>query len=217
MIKKKKRTSCSSPPSVRAMSSPHLALHLLMLYPPIFSLLHRHHPPSTAPSSPSSCVLPLLAHCLSGVNHSISISPRGKSPLLLLTSSGINAGCQRRVGDSELPRVDSQVAWERIQRGRSRYIIYIRVFTSRMDSAQQNITLSGFRESIVSPDYMQCAHKPFYCLSCVCTFLHRLAEKKGRKRRKGSMENYFHGVKKEMKEWRKKDSCNKMAGRGRLG
>lgn len=176
--KKKKKTSCSSPPSVRVMSSPHLALHLLMLYPPIFSLLHWHHPPSTAPSSPSSCVLPLLAHCLSGVNHSISISPRGKSPLLLLTSSGINAGCQRRVGDSELPRVDSQVAWERIQRGRSRYIIYIRVFTSRMDSAQQNITLSGFRESIVSPDYMQCAHKPFYCLSCVCTFLHRLAEKR---------------------------------------
>lgn len=32
------------------------------------------------------------------------------------------------------------------------YIIYIRVFTSRMDSAQLNITLSGFRESIVSSD-----------------------------------------------------------------
>lgn len=108
-------------------------------------------PPLTPPSIHCSilplhsCVLPLLAHHLSGVNHSISISPRGKSPLLLLTSSGINAGCQRRVGDSELPRVDCQVAWERIQRGRSRYIIYIRVFTSRMDSAQQNITLSGFQ------------------------------------------------------------------------
>ena len=78
-------------------------------------------PPPTSPSihCPPPSVLPLLAHRLSGVNHSISISPQGKSPLLLLTSSGINAGCQRRVGDSELPRVDSQVAWERIQRGRS--------------------------------------------------------------------------------------------------
>lgn len=119
MIKKEIKKNVhllSTLPSVRAVSSPHLALHLLMLYPPIFSLLHRHHPPSTAP--PPS-VLPLLAHRLSGVNHGISISPQGKSPLLLLTSSGINAGCQRRVGDSELPRVDSQVAWERIQRGRS--------------------------------------------------------------------------------------------------
>lgn len=65
---------------------------------------------STFPFCPFlSCVLLLPAHRLSGVNHSISISPRGKSPLLLLTSSGINAGCLRRVGDAELPRLDSPV------------------------------------------------------------------------------------------------------------
>lgn len=53
------------------------------------------------------------AHRFTNINHSISISPQGKSPSQLFTSSGINAECQRRMGVSELPRMDSQVTgWE---------------------------------------------------------------------------------------------------------
>ncbi|KAK2851052.1 hypothetical protein Q5P01_007328 [Channa striata] len=59
-----------------------------------------------------SSVRPLPAHRLCSFNRSLTISPWGErspSPSPLVTSTGINAECQRRAGDSELPRMDTQV------------------------------------------------------------------------------------------------------------
>lgn len=108
-----KHPSCSSP--LHLQPCPHLTWHLLFscATPPPFSN-------TTLWSSP------VFSQHLSGVNHGISISPWGKSSLLLLTSCGINAGCQTRRGVSQLPRTDSQDT-QRVESGEDNKIIYITV------------------------------------------------------------------------------------------
>lgn len=104
---------------ISVMSSPH----------PISSLSSSHFLPSYTFTPTSPFLIPwcpsLLCSASFGptcfwINHIISISPRGKSPTLLLTSSGINAG-----EGYEILRMDSQATWRRY-RGRSKCILYIR-------------------------------------------------------------------------------------------
>ncbi len=81
--------SCSSPFYLRSGQMSDITLQLLSLHalPSHFSFFVNI---LLFPLFLLSCVLPLPTHHLSSVNHSISISLRGKSSSLLLTSPGIN-------------------------------------------------------------------------------------------------------------------------------